>query len=107
MQSFILALLVKASQNEKIREFVADQLERLLPKLVAAVAALMPSFGGSILKTFMDRVPQLPNLEDLPQAVSDVAGNIIDTLPDPDLPIVSGVFDLSETVKDVLRGFLR
>ena len=107
MQSFLIAMFVKLVQNEQFRAFVADQLEKLLPKLVAAVAALLPSFGGSILKTFMDRVPELPNLDDLPQAVSDVAGNIIDTLPDPDLPGLSGVFDASELVKDVLRGFLR
>jgi hypothetical protein len=107
MQTFLIAMFVKLAQNEQFREFVANQLERLLPKFVAAVAGLLPSFGGSILKTFMDRVPELPNLDDLPQAVSDVAQSIIDTVPDPDIPGLSNVFDASEMVKDVLRGFLR
>lgn len=113
LQKFILNLLVEAAQNAKIREFVADQVARLLPKLVAAVAGLLPSFGGSILKTFMDRVPSLPNLDDLPGAVSDVAQNIIDTVPDFDIPGVSDAvegltgIDVSETIKEMLRGFLR
>jgi hypothetical protein len=121
LQKFILNLLIEAAKNPEVQKFVDDRIEKLkddlLPELIEtllpSIAGLLPSFGGSILKTFMDLVPNLPNIDDLPGAVSDVAENIIESTPDFDLPIVSDAverltgIDVTEAIKGVLRGFLR
>jgi hypothetical protein len=113
LNKFILNLLAQASKDPDIAKWVDDRIANLLPKLIAAVTALLPSFGGSILKSFMDRAPNLPNVDDLPGAMQDVAANMIQSLPDVDIPGVSDAvervtgIDLSEDIKNILGGFLR
>lgn len=116
-EGFVVNVLAQAAENEQIQKFVDDRIDRLgstlLGKLLPGLAGLLPGFGGSILKTFIDRAPNMQNVEDLRDVTKEVATNLIDGTPDIDVPGVSDKFeeltgiDVSESIKDVLRGFLR
>lgn len=105
LQKFVLDLLVAASKNPDIREFVFELVDRLkdnlLPDLMKSVVPLLPVFGDSLIKAFVDHMPDIPNIAEGVDIAKDVAEKIV--AADPDLPFVSDVFDLSE----MLKGFLR
>lgn len=118
-KQFIIGLIAEAAKNEDIQKFADDLVDKLiakfrtdiLPDLIKAATALLPTFGGALLKSFMDRVPELPNIDDLAGATSDIAQNILEQ--DPDLPFVSDTveqltgIDASELLKNILGPFLK
>lgn len=120
-EGFVVTVLAQAAENPQIQKFVDDRIDRLkdkllpelLAKLLPSLAGLLPGFGGSILKTFIDRAPNMQNVEDLREVTKEVAANLIDGVPDVDAPFVSDAverltgIDVSEAIKGVLRGFLR
>lgn len=98
LEKFVLSVLVAASKNPDVRDFVADQVERLVDKLKADllpdIVGTFPGFGAGLLKAVFEK---LPNVADLPGDVADLAGEAVQQLlnSDPDIPGLSSIIDLS------------
>jgi len=106
---FISGILVEVLSDPKIQAYLEKELDKAVEKikteLLPELIKLLPVFGSSILSAAFDLIPSLENI-DVQQAIPEVAKKIIDATPDPDVPILSDIFDLSETIKNVLSSFL-
>ena len=107
LQNFLINLLVKAAQDERVQQFVADQVARLVDRLKADLLpdliALLPTFGSSVVKAALDNLPGISDL-DVTQLAEGVAKNVTDIIDsDPDLPIISEYIDISEILRKWLR----
>lgn len=102
---------------EKIKVDAPEYLElfktKLMPELMAffksevlpSVLAVLPTFGEAIIKSVFDKVPSLPNASQIGDVAGDIAGNILNA--DPDIPVVSEYFDLSEILHNIFDGVVR
>lgn len=106
MQAFVLALIVKALENQQIRAFLLEFAEKLGAWLLPKLAALIPAAAGAALKVLTDKIPDLPNLGELPAVIDEIHNKVNDLLPeDIDIPVLSDVvkdltgFDLSDWIK--------
>lgn len=121
MRSFlaklILAVLVEALEDERVRAFVADQvarladhlLDRLVPdvleRMLPDIVSTFPTFGASVVKSALEKLPNLSiELPAVGELAKETAEKIVND--DPDIPFISNVFDLTETLKKFL-GFGR
>ena len=106
LQGFLLKLLVEASKNPEIRDFVSDQVIRLAKALkddlLPDVVGTFPAFGASLLKTAFEK---LPNVADIPGEAMDLAADSVKKIVDndPDIPGLSDLFDLSEWAKRLVQ----
>ena len=106
MQAFILGLIVKALENEKVRAFLLEFADKLGQFLLPRLAALIPAAAAAVLKVITDKIPGLPDLPDLPVVVDEIHSTVNNMLPqDVDIPILSDVvkdltgFDLTDWLK--------
>lgn len=99
LQKFIINLLVEASEDERVREFVADQVARLVKELkddlLPDIVGTFPTFAASIVKSALD----------LPGDIADIAKESVENIveSDPDVPGLSGILDLTELAKKWLK----
>lgn len=106
LQKFILNLLEQAVQNEKIRAFIFELVEKLgtqlITKLLPDILGTFPTFGASLLKTVFEK---LPNIAELPGDVAEIATDSVKHLidSDPDIPGLSDIVDLSELARKWLH----
>ncbi|AEJ93988.1 hypothetical protein THIBAULT_40 [Mycobacterium phage Thibault] len=108
MQNVIISLVIKiiaeAAKNEDVRKFVLELVKELADKLkddlVPALIALFPTFGGAIIKSALDFLPEV-DLPDIDVLNTDIAKKIVDA--DPDLPFVSDIIDITE----ILKGWIK
>ncbi|WPH57658.1 hypothetical protein [Mycobacterium phage WXIN] len=98
-ETFVLNLLKEAAKDEDVQKFVADQAARLADhlkkNLLPDILSTFPAFGAALLKTVLES----------PESVVDIAKEAVGkvTKDDPDFPIVSDIFDLSEAVAKWLK----
>lgn len=110
MQTFLLNLLIKAVENDKIRAFLLQLAERiattLVPMLLPKLASIIPAAVGAGIKGLGDIIPDI-HLPELPDVVETIRTDVNKVLPEGiDIPVVSDAFrnitglDLS----DILLG---
>src|SRR4051812_46180709 len=93
MQGFLLKLLVAAIQNDKIRAFLFELVDRLAPLLLAKLAAIIPAAVGAGIKGLGDIIPNI-TVPALHEITEDIRGKVNDLLPaDIDIPILSDAFE--------------
>jgi hypothetical protein len=93
MQTFILALIVKAVQNDKIRTFLFEVVDRLAAVLLPKLASVIPVAVGAGIKGLGDIIPDI-DLPGLPDVVETVRRGVNNQLPDGiDIPLVSDAFE--------------
>jgi hypothetical protein len=93
MQGFLLKLLVSAVQNEQIRRFLFEVVDRLATLLLPKLAAVIPVAVGAGIKGLGDILPDI-DIPDLPDVVETVRRGVNNQLPDGiDIPIVSDAFE--------------
>lgn len=107
MQTFLvqvmMRVLIEASKNEDIRNFVADQVKRLKDDLLPDLSAINLASGAAMLKDVFNKLPGVP---DISKSVGEIATGAIETIKnDPDLPGVSDKIDLSELATSILNRF--
>jgi len=99
MITFLVNLLAAASQDKRIRKFLATVV---IPALVKALKeALMPDlaslnlvFGASLLKKAVEK---LPGVENITETAGQLATDTIEAIKrDPDIAGLSNIIDLSE-----------
>jgi hypothetical protein len=109
MQTFLLSLLVKAVENEKIRAFLLEFAERIGQYLLPKLASLFPTFAAATGTVMLSQLKQLlPDLShlvtpELGPVANEIRDQINTALPDGiDIPLVSEAvkgltgFDLSD-----------
>jgi hypothetical protein len=99
-EGFVVNVLAEASKNEDVQAFVKELKDDLLHDILEAVVPLLPVFGEALVKELIKHLP-IPNIPEAVNLAKGMAENILAT--DPDIPVLSNIFDLSE----LLRGFLR
>jgi len=93
----LIDLLLKTLQDERVKTWIDERFDKMRKSLMQDVVGLLPTFGTSIIKAAFDKVPSLPNLPNVAEIIPDVAQNIVDA--DPDIPGLSDIIDLSEILK--------
>jgi len=100
----LLKLLVEASKNEDIRNFIADQVDRLKDSLLPDIVSTFPAFSATMLKEVFEKLPGVPDItESVQDMVTGTFTRIINE--DPDIPGISDKIDLTEIAKSVLGKF--
>ena len=106
LQSFALKLVIAALENEKVREFLLECVDRAADVLLPKLAALIPAAVGAGMKGLGDLLDGI-DLPDIDQVVEDIRAGVNQQLPDGiDIPVLSEAFrnttglDLS----DILLG---
>lgn len=102
LQNFVLGLLVKAAEDEKVREFVADQIARLADKLKADllpdIVSTFPAFTAAVVKTVFEKLPDIAAIpEDVAKIAADSVQHILESAPD--IPGLSNIIDLTELAR--------
>lgn len=94
MQAFIIALVVKAVENPKIREFLLEFAARLGKFLLPSLMALIPAAAAAAGKVLIERLPGALDLPELPEVVGQVHDAVNNLLPDDvDIPVLSDVVE--------------
>lgn len=105
MQTFLLSLMVKALQNETVREFLFKVVDRLADRLLPKLASLIPTSAAAVLKLLTDKIPSLPDIGDLGQITHEIHDQVNAAIPDIDIPFISDAvkdvtgFDLTDLLK--------
>lgn len=91
IQKFALSLIVAALQNEEVRKFLLEVIDRLAAQLLPKLAAVIPAAVGAGIKGFGDLVDV--DLPDVGQVVEKIRDGVNAQLPeDVDIPVLSDAF---------------
>lgn len=95
-----------AALANRLAELLAPVIERKLdeygPVLAEKMLALLPVIAATVAKTIAEQVlarmpdVDIPVVSDIFDLTETIRGNVNQSIPDLDLPIISDYFDLTE-----------
>lgn len=99
-EKFVVDVLAQASKNEDIQAFVGQLKDDLIKDTLQALIPLIPKFVDAGFKELAELIPDF-NLPDGVDIAKGVTEKVLAT--DPDLPILSDIFDVSEFLRGLIR----
>lgn len=106
LNKFIIGLLASALQDERIRAFMFELVERLAARLLPNLAAVIPAATGAGIKAFGELLDHV-NLPSLPEVTETIRAGVNELVPDDvDIPILSDAFEKATGIdlSDILTG---
>lgn len=108
-EKFVVNVLAEASKNPEIRDFasrlvsqaIQELKQELTPDLLESLIPLIPKFIDAGLKQVFELLPGIPDIGGTVDIAKGVVEKVLAT--DPDVPILSGLFDVSEFLRGLLR----
>jgi hypothetical protein len=84
VQAFLLKLLVQAVENEQIRKFLLEVVDRIAGLLLPKLADLVPVAVGTAVDAAIKQIPGVENLKDVGAVVNSTRDTLNHLIPDFD-----------------------
>lgn len=87
---------VITAKIEEYAPIIAEKLMALLPVIVATATKAVTDQFSDVFAKILEADPDIPVVSDVFDLSETIRGNVNQSIPDIDIPVLSDIFDLTE-----------